>query len=42
MAVGCYRVTVEPVLFLYMLAVFILLPALQDLIYTKVMDRLYL
>lgn len=36
MAVGCYRVTVEPVLFLYMLAVFILLPALQDLIYTKV------
>ncbi|XP_045613412.1 proton-coupled folate transporter [Procambarus clarkii] len=35
MAIGC-KVTVEPVLFLYMLAVFMLHPALQDLIYTKV------
>ncbi|KAG0723304.1 Proton-coupled folate transporter [Chionoecetes opilio] len=36
MALACYKVTVEPVLFLYMLGMFILLPALQDLIYTKV------
>ncbi|XP_069997744.1 proton-coupled folate transporter [Penaeus vannamei] len=35
MAIG-YKITVEPVLFLYMLAVFMLYPALQDLIYTKV------
>ncbi|XP_071541507.1 proton-coupled folate transporter-like [Panulirus ornatus] len=31
-----YKITVEPVLFLYMLSVFMLYPALQDLIYSKV------
>lgn len=36
MPLQCYRVTVEPVLFLYMLGIFMLLPALQDLIYSKV------
>ena len=30
------RVTVEPVVLLYMLSTFMLLPVLQDLIYTKV------
>ncbi|KAG7171944.1 Solute carrier family 46 member 3-like 1 [Homarus americanus] len=35
MAIDC-KITVEPVLFLYMLSVFMLYPALQDLIYTKV------
>lgn len=35
MAIAC-KITVEPVLLLYMLAVFMLHPALQDLIYSKV------
>uniref|UniRef100_A0A2P2I180 Solute carrier family 46 member 3-like n=1 Tax=Hirondellea gigas TaxID=1518452 RepID=A0A2P2I180_9CRUS len=36
-----WRVTVEPVVFLYMLPTFMLLPVLQDQIYTKICLSLY-
>ena len=31
-----YRITVEPILFMYMFSVFMNFPAMQDLIYVKV------